>query len=196
MHLKYRLISAAVLGLLSASVSAQQVVELKDGRLIQLNDDFTWQYVQKQQATTAKPEVEVLEASAQLAPVTAVPFTNTVVGTQFKLNSSKPILQLSQSGIDAILQPAYYQGNELVIPVGLTNQGTDSVVLVKMNITLADANGKSLASESVKVWSAIKRIPETYLRAKTQKQGLPIKLKVPSFSNYQIKAEITEVEHW
>ncbi|MCG3880730.1 DUF3157 family protein, partial [Psychrobacter sp. Ps6] len=142
MHLKYRLISAAVLGLLSASVSAQQVVELKDGRLIQLNDDFTWQYVQKQQATTAKPEVEVLEASAQLAPVTAVPFTNTVVGTQFKLNSSKPILQLSQSGIDAILQPAYYQGNELVIPVGLTNQGTDSVVLVKMNITLADANSK------------------------------------------------------
>ncbi|MCG3846330.1 DUF3157 family protein [Photobacterium damselae] len=194
MHLKYRLISAAVLGLLSANVAAQQVVELKDGRCVQLNDDFTWQYVQKQQTTTAKPEV--LAASAQLAPVTAVPFTNTVVGTQFKLNSSKPILQLSQSGIDAILQPAYYQGNELIIPVGLTNQGTDSVVLVKMNITLADANGKSLASESVKVWSAIKRMPETYLRAKTQKQGLPIKLKVPSFSNYQIKAEITEVEHW
>ncbi|HIF9069953.1 TPA: DUF3157 family protein [Photobacterium damselae] len=194
MHLKYRLISAAVLGLLSANVAAQQVVELKDGRRVQLNDDFTWQYVQKQQTTTAKPEV--LAASAQLAPVTAVPFTNTVVGTQFKLNSSKPILQLSQSGIDAILQPAYYQGNELIIPVGLTNQGTDSVVLVKMNITLADANGKSLASESVKVWSAIKRMPETYLRAKTQKQGLPIKLKVPSFSNYQIKAEITEVEHW
>ncbi|HIF9340515.1 TPA: DUF3157 family protein [Photobacterium damselae] len=194
MHLKYRLISAAVLGLLSANVAAQQVVELKDGRRVQLNDDFTWQYVQKQQTTTAKPEV--LAASAQLAPVTAVSFTNTVVGTQFKLNSSKPILQLSQSGIDAILQPAYYQGNELVIPVGLTNQGTDSVVLVKMNITLADANGKSLASESVKVWSAIKRMPETYLRAKTQKQGLPIKLKVPSFSHYQIKAEITEVEHW
>ncbi|HIF9433115.1 TPA: DUF3157 family protein [Photobacterium damselae] len=69
--------------MLSVNVAAQQVVELKDGRLIQLNDDFTWQYVQKQQATTAKPEVEVLEASAQLAPVTAVPFTNTVVGTQF-----------------------------------------------------------------------------------------------------------------
>ncbi|HIF9542561.1 TPA: DUF3157 family protein [Photobacterium damselae] len=39
-------------------------------------------------------------------------------------------------------------------------------------------------------------MPETYLRAKTQKQGLSIKLKVPSFSNYQIKAEITEVEYW
>ncbi|GAW46890.1 DUF3157 family protein [Photobacterium damselae subsp. piscicida] len=114
MHLKYRLISAAVLGLLSANVAAQQVVELKDGRRVQLNDDFTWQYVQKQQTTTAKPEV--LAASAQLAPVTAVPFTNTVVGTQFKLNSSKPILQLSQSGIDAILQPAYYQ---VVTPIDL-----------------------------------------------------------------------------
>ncbi|MFA0234388.1 DUF3157 family protein [Vibrio sp. 10N.222.55.C7] len=180
----YLLIASA---LLSSSAFADQMVTLQDGKQILLKDDFTWQYVAPKQTEAATTTSETA------VPVVAVPVATNTHGTTIVVNSKKPSLQLSQSGVDVVLGASRYEDGELIIPTAITNQGTQAVILVSLNISVFTAEGELLAEEEVAVWKSIKRMADTYLRPKTGEEGKLIKLDLEQHPEYQIKAEITEV---
>ncbi|CAK1888633.1 MULTISPECIES: DUF3157 family protein [Vibrio] len=185
----YLLIASA---LLSSSAFADQMVTLQDGKQVLLKDDFTWQYVAQKQAEEVATTSEIAVPVAAV-PVVAVPVTTNTRGTTIVVNSKKPSLQLSQSGVDVVLGASRYEGGELIIPTAITNQGTQAVILVSLNISVFTAEGTLLAEEEVAVWKSIKRMADTYLRPKTGEEGKLIKIDLEQHPEYQIKAEITEV---
>ncbi|MCX2760356.1 DUF3157 family protein [Vibrio sp. Sgm 22] len=185
----YLLIASA---LLSSSAFADQMVTLQDGKQILLKDDFTWQYVAQKQTEEAATTSEIAVPVAA-APVMAVPVATNVRGTTIVVDSKKPSLQLSQSGVDVVLGASHYEGGELIIPTAITNQSTQAVILVSVKLDLYSASGELLEEKTVAIWKSIKRMADTYLRPKTDAEGTSIKLAVEQHPEYQIKAEIVEV---
>ncbi|WP_394245506.1 DUF3157 family protein [Vibrio astriarenae] len=174
--------------LLSTSVFAAQTVTLEDGRQAQLNDDFTWQYV------VAATEAKALEEKSADVVVPLVPALNQPNATTFTIGDSKPTLQLSDSGIDLILGTANYANGAVTFPTAITNQSSQAVILVTVEIVLYDMNGNELGKQSADAWLAIKRLADTYLRPKQATQGRDLSIKVPELEQYQIQAKITEVK--
>ncbi|WP_447470323.1 DUF3157 family protein [Vibrio harveyi] len=197
--------------LASSSVYAAEVVKLADGREVKLNDDFTWEYVVKKAASENTLEkVEAVEAAAVVASTTAVeadttqttkapeiatiPVVNKKVGTTIVVNAKKPTMQLSDSGVDVLIGSARYEDGELILPTSVTNQSSQSVIQVEVEVQVFDMSGKPLAKESVTVWQSIKRMADTYLRPQQAEQGKAIKLAVPQSQQYQFSAEVLEVK--
>lgn len=174
---------AMALIVITSNAVASQVIELKDGRKVQLNDDFTWQYVQpnstNQTATTA---------------VAAAPVIAKQQGTTLVLESEKPSLQLSDSGVDIVIGAASYQNGKVVLPTAITNQSSLSVINVQLKIELLDSQGKKLAEQETTVWQSIKRLAETYLRPKTAAEGKVIEIEVPKAESYQLIVTVSNLE--
>ncbi|MDH6019414.1 DUF3157 family protein [Vibrio splendidus] len=188
----YVLLAGALLAnsVFVSSAFADQMVTLPDGKQVLLKDDFTWQYVAENK-TEETTTTEITSAVAT-APV-AVPVATSTRGTTIVINSKKPSLQLSQSGVDVVLGASRYEGGELIIPTAITNQGTQAVILVSLNISVFTAEGELLAQQEVAVWKSIKRMADTYLRPKTAEEGKLIELDLAEHPEYQIQAEIIEV---
>ncbi|MEZ8391144.1 DUF3157 family protein [Vibrio splendidus] len=196
----YVLLAGALLAnsVFVSSAFADQMVTLPDGKQVLLKDDFTWQYMaenktEKTTTTEITSAVAVATASVAAVPVVAVPVATSTRGTTIVVNSKKPSLQLSQSGVDVVLGASRYEGGELIIPTAITNQGTQAVILVSLNISVFTAEGELLAQQEVAVWKSIKRMADTYLRPKTAEEGKLIELDLAEHPEYQIKAEIIEV---
>ncbi|HHB1592390.1 TPA: DUF3157 family protein [Vibrio campbellii] len=196
--------------LASSSVYAAEVVKLADGREVRLNDDFTWEYVVKKATETTLEKVEAVEAAAVVASTTAVeavatsapettkmatiPVVNKKVGTTVVVNAKKPTMQLSDSGVDVLIGAASYEDGELILPTSITNQSSQSVIQVEVEVQVFDMAGKQLAKENITVWQSIKRMADTYLRPQQAEQGKAIKLAVPQSQQYQFSAEVLEVK--
>lgn len=199
--------------LATSSVYAAEIVKLADGREVKLNDDFTWEYVVKKatpKATeTTLEKVEAVEAAAVVASTTAVeavatptpttematiPVVNKKVGTTVVVNTKKPTMQLSDSGVNVLIGSASYENGELIFPTSITNQSSQSVIQVEVEVQVFDMTGKPLAKQSVTVWQSIKRMADTYLRPQQAEQGKAIKLAVPQSQQYQFSAEVLEVK--
>ncbi|MEZ9464780.1 DUF3157 family protein [Vibrio splendidus] len=192
----YVLLASALLAnsVFVSSAFADQMVTLPDGKQVLLKDDFTWQYMAENKTEeTTTTEITSAVATAPVAAVVAVPVATSTRGTTIVVNSKKPSLQLSQSGVDVVLGASRYEGGELIIPTAITNQGTQAVILVSLNISVFTAEGELLAQQEVAVWKSIKRMADTYLRPKTAEEGKLIELDLAEHPEYQIKAEIIEV---
>lgn len=173
------------------SVSAANIATLQDGREVQLNDDFTWQYVE---IIKADSKMESQQEDITIEPIAVIPLKKTAAMASVVPNSDKNTLQLSNSGVDVLLGKATYKNNELIIPISLTNQSTSSVISVYIDYEIFDVEGKLLVSGNQAVWLSIKRIADTYLRPKDSKLGKELKIELPNKDQYQIVANITEVE--
>ncbi|MGR5069625.1 DUF3157 family protein [Vibrio alfacsensis] len=180
--------------LAASSVYAEEVVKLADGREVKLNDDFTWEYVIKKAPPKAtETTLEKVEAVAAPA-IAAIPVINKKVGTTVVVNAKKPTMQLSDSGVDILIGSASYEDGELALTTSITNQSSQSVIQVEVEVQVFDMSGKPLAKENVTVWQSIKRMADTYLRPQQAEQGKAIKLAVPQSQQYQFSAEILEVK--
>ncbi|MEE3880518.1 DUF3157 family protein [Vibrio sp. YYF0003] len=185
--------------LATSSVYAAEVVTLADGRNVKLNDDFTWEYVVEYsapKATTASATKAVTAATESVAvPVIAtIPVVSKTVGTTVTVNAKKPTMQLSDSGVDILIGSASYEGGELVFPTSITNQSSQSVIQIEVEVQVFDMSGEALAKEKVTVWQSIKRMADTYLRPQQAEQGKTIKLAVPQSQQYQFSAKVVEVQ--
>ncbi|WP_047461828.1 DUF3157 family protein [Vibrio fluvialis] len=173
---------------------AGEIVTLQDGRDVQLNDDFTWQYVQPVETSNsmsvapAKPEV------AAAAPVLAAPLVKAQRGSMIELGSTKPTLQLSNSGVDIVLGCARYRDGQLILPTAITNQSTQSVINIVLQVEILDEQGNLLTTQTTTIWQSIKRMADTYLRPQASVAGKAIEVKVDEAPRYQIRASVTQVE--
>lgn len=173
---------------------AGEIVTLQDGRDVQLNDDFTWQYVQPVETSNsmsvapAKPEV------VAAAPVLAAPLVKAQRGSMIELGSTKPTLQLSNSGVDIVLGYARYHDGQLILPTAITNQSTQSVINIVLQVEILDEQGNLLTTQTTTIWQSIKRMADTYLRPQASVAGKAIEVKVDEAPRYQIRASVTQVE--
>ena len=194
----YVLLASALLAnsVFVSSAFADQMVTLPDGKQVLLKDDFTWQYMAEnktEETTTTEITSAVATAPVAAVPVVAVPVATSTRGTTIVVNSKKPSLQLSQSGVDVVLGASRYEDGELIIPTAITNQGTQAVILVSLKLGVYSPSGELLEEKTVAVWKSIKRMADTYLRPKTDAEGTSLNLAVDQYPEYQIKAEIVEV---
>lgn len=161
---------------------ATEVVTLKDGRQVQLNDDFTWHYSEQ---TAAQPEAQ--EHSSATPLITTRQYT-------IELNSHKPSLQLSDSGVEIVVGSARYRDGKLILPTAITNQSSQSVINVRLAVSILDEQGIELTQQTVTIWQSIKRMAETYLRPKSSVAGKAIEVDVPFAKRYQLMVTIVQLE--
>ncbi|NVC95277.1 DUF3157 family protein [Vibrio natriegens] len=185
--------------LATSSVYAAEVVTLADGRNVKLNDDFTWEYVIENTApkATAALETKTVTAATEsvaVPAVAAIPVISKTVGTTVTVNAKKPTIQLSDSGVDILIGSASYEGGELVFPTSITNQSSQSVIQIEVEVEVFDMSGEALAKEKVIVWQSIKRMADTYLRPQQAERGKTIKLAVPQSQQYQFSAKVVEIQ--
>ncbi|MGO1298075.1 MAG: DUF3157 family protein [Vibrio sp.] len=176
------------LSLWSGLTAAAQIATLQDGRKVQLNNDFTWQYVEKHsQSKTVTPHT----TPAHLAsPVIVHTMDRAVITT----DNSKPLLQLSRSDIDVVLGAANYQDGSLVIPTAITNQGQQSAIEVTIQWQLLNKQHHVVRSGTQVVWQSIKRMGSTYLRPSTSHAGKTLRIDVAADQYHTLAAKITNIE--
>ncbi len=184
--------------------AADQTVTLEDGRQVILHDDFTWQYNQPSTKTlTSEHSHSKTSVTSQAVPLkansetqNAIPLVTASKAVDVSLSKPKNIQQLSNSGVDILLQAPQYKDGQLIIPTMLTNQGSKSVMSIALRVTLNNADNQKIESQDVTLWRSIKRMPDTYFRAKTQQKGKDIIFTVPKMNDYKIQTEIIDVELW
>ncbi|EKO3906344.1 DUF3157 family protein [Vibrio fluvialis] len=173
---------------------AGEIVTLQDGRDVQLNDDFTWQYVQPVETSNSMSVAPAKPAVVAAAPVLAAPLVKAQRGSMIELGSTKPTLQLSNSGVDIVLGSARYRDGQLILPTAITNQSTQSVINIVLQVEILDEQGNLLTTQTTTIWQSIKRMADTYLRPQASVAGKAIEVKVDEAPRYQIRASVTQVE--
>ncbi|EKO3488645.1 DUF3157 family protein [Vibrio fluvialis] len=173
---------------------AGEIVTLQDGRDVQLNDDFTWQYVQPVETSNSMSVAPAKPAIVAAAPVLAAPLVKAQRGSMIELGSTKPTLQLSNSGVDIVLGSARYRDGQLILPTAITNQSTQSVINIVLQVEILDEQGNLITTQTTTIWQSIKRMADTYLRPQASVAGKAIEVKVDEAPRYQIRASVTQVE--
>lgn len=182
MHKLLRVYTSLALLIFSVPVMADEVaiVTLENGTTVRLNDDFTWEYVILQtQAPVATSAIDAPAVAAQTgseissaASVTTAPNTQANALTASAMKNSALLTHTAKSGVKvSLLKSEWDENNRLGLTFDLASSSSEHYVMIELDITLFDDNGKQLKTETVKVWKAIFRMASTYLRQGEQRQS-------------------------
>ncbi|WP_432461006.1 DUF3157 family protein [Agarivorans sp. QJM3NY_25] len=145
---------------------------LENGARVQLNDDFTWEYVFVKSASEVSGQAT---KSAALATEEAV--EKPAAGSATEL--SAPSVSLSSAAIAqadllkstakngvkvSLLSSQWDAQDRLGLNFELVNTGSKNYVQVALAVSLFADSGDLLSKQELKVWQAIFRLPESYLR--------------------------------
>ncbi|ARW83270.1 DUF3157 family protein [Aeromonas salmonicida] len=175
-----RLLVALCLSPLLAQAAPMTQVTLPDGRQVQLNDDFTWEYL------LIKPTASGERATGAVA----VP-----VLTEQAMTNPDLLAQAVKDGIGVKLDKA--EGSDpLLLQFTVSNTGTRSVVRVRGTVTLFSEQGAQLARQEARFWVGENRLPESYLRKGQQRPSLVLEMPRPAGLTGKplVRVEIEEVE--
>ncbi|MGF1685097.1 DUF3157 family protein [Photobacterium japonica] len=207
-------------GLSPAAQSAPLRATLPDGRQVILFDDHTWQYDTPQVTPSASPSSSATPAAAlgtsshaarNATPVnTSNPAATQIANSEIALSSitspnlpvgvaivpGQPVSQgtFSRSDVALSVLPATYQNQTLTIPTSLVNHSTNAVIRVDVTVRLLDEHGKVMAKQTQNVWRSIKRMPESYFRPDTQREGRALVFDVPKAARYYLDLKISVVD--
>ncbi|MDM5141098.1 DUF3157 family protein [Aeromonas bestiarum] len=175
-----RLLVAFCLSPLLAQAAPLTQVTLPDGRQVQLNDDFTWEYLLIK--PTASGEV--------VTGAVAVP-----VLTEQAMTNPDLLAQAVKDGISVKLSKI--EGSDpLSLQFLVSNTGSRSVVRVRGSVTLFSEQGAQLVKQEARFWVGENRLPESYLRKGQQRPSLVLEMPRPAGLTGKplVRVEIEEVE--
>ena len=175
-----RLLVALCLSPLLAQAAPMTQVTLPDGRQVQLNDDFTWEYLLIK--PTASGEV--------VTGAVAVP-----VLTEQAMTNPDLLAQAVKDGISVKLDKI--EGSDpLSLQFLVSNTGSRSVVRVRGSVTLFSEQGAQLVKQQARFWVGENRLPESYLRKGQQRPSLVLEMPRPAGLTGKplVRVEIEEVE--
>ena len=175
-----RLLVALCLSPLLAQAAPLTQVTLPDGRQVQLNDDFTWEYLLIK--PTASGEV--------VTGAVAVP-----VLTEQAMTNPDLLAQAVKDGISVKLDKIE-GSNPLSLQFLVSNTGSRSVVRVRGSVTLFSEQGAQLVKQEARFWVGENRLPESYLRKGQQRPSLVLEMPRPAGLTGKplVRVEIEEVE--
>ncbi|WP_394230639.1 DUF3157 family protein [Shewanella colwelliana] len=156
----------------SAEITPEKVaiVTLEDGTKIQINDDFTWEYVFLESQTptnnleatsvaTSASVIATTEQNSATAPVVADTLTTSAMKQATLLKST------AKNGVKvSYLNSQWDDKNRLGLTFELSSNSPEHYVVIELEIGLFSDSGSLIKKETVKVWKAIFRMPESYLR--------------------------------
>ncbi|GIU44728.1 DUF3157 family protein [Shewanella colwelliana] len=156
----------------SAEITPEKVaiVTLEDGTKIQINDDFTWEYVFLESQTptnnleatsvaTSASVIATTEQNSATAPVVADTLTASAMKQATLLKST------AKNGVKvSFLDSQWDDKNRLGLTFELSSNSPEHYVVIELEIGLFSDSGSLIKKETVKVWKAIFRMPESYLR--------------------------------
>jgi hypothetical protein len=177
----FPLLLALSLGPVLVQAAPLTQVTLADGRVVQLNDDFSWEYLLIKPAKSS--------ATTQASTAVAVP-----VLTEQALANPQLLSEASRDGVvvslDNLVAEDPYRLHFMV-----HNTGARNVVGVRGYVSLFDEQGVQLARQEARFWVAENRLPETYLRKGQQRPSLEIEMAKPAGLNGQplVRVEVEEV---
>ena len=175
-----RLLVALCLSPLLAQAAPLTQVTLPDGRQVQLNDDFTWEYL------LIKPTASGERATGAVA----VP-----VLTEQAMTNPDLLAQAVKDGISVKLDKI--EGSDpLSLQFLVSNTGRRSVVRVRGSVTLFSEQGAQLVKQEARFWVGENRLPESYLRKGQQRPSLVLEMPRPAGLTGKplVRVEIEEVE--
>ncbi|GIU14027.1 hypothetical protein TUM4261_28970 [Shewanella sp. c952] len=173
------LMAYACIALFSLSIPAyaDEVarVTLENGATVKLNDDFTWEYVileSQAKADTATPVT--LPAAAAAVAVTenttpavtpTAPIANTEALTSSAIAQSALLKSTAKSGVKvSFLDSQWDDDGRLGLTFELSSNSSEHYVMIELEVSLFADSGALIKRETVKVWQAVFRMPDTYLR--------------------------------
>lgn len=207
-----------------AAQAAPLRATLPDGRQVILFDDQTWQYdtpnVTLDSNDVPHPETDHNRSLGTVTTISSSPSTSTLPASphaasqmaksEIALSSmTSPALPVgvaivpgqtvadgtfTRSDIGVTLLPATYRDHTLSIPTSLENFGINAVIRIDVTARLLDEQGKVVAKQKHNVWTSIKRMPESYFRPDTTREGRPLVFDVPKASRYFLDVTISTVE--
>ncbi|GIU25074.1 DUF3157 family protein [Shewanella schlegeliana] len=180
MYKALRTYASIALLIFSVPALAEEVarVTLENGATVKLNDDFTWEYVILESQTkpdTAVPvtlpatvgAVVVAESNApttvEVTPTPAAATTETL--TSNAIAQSALLKSTAKGGVKvSLLNSQWDEDGRLGLTFELNSNSPEHYVMIELEISLFADSGALINKETVKVWQAIFRMPDTYLR--------------------------------
>lgn len=145
-------------GLAIAATETVATVTLENGAKVRLNDDFTWQYV-------------ILETLPATASETSSPAADKILTAQ-AMSQAQLLKSTAKAGVNVSLAKTEWDGDgRLGLTFDLDSISSEHYVMIKLDITLYDDSGRKIKTETIKVWKAIFRSPDTYLRRGQHRQS-------------------------
>lgn len=183
-----RLLIALSLSPLLAQAAPLTQVTLPDGRQIQLNDDYTWEYLLVKPAAPAALTTGTEGAAA--AATVAAP-----VLTEQALSNPELLSQATRDGISVKLE-LVEGADPLQLHFKLSNSGTRNVVRVNGRVTLFNEQGTQLGTQEIRFWAGENRLPESYLRKGEERPSRAIEVARPAGLSGKplVRVQIDEVE--
>lgn len=175
-----RLLVALCLSPLLVQAAPLTQVTMPDGRQVQLNDDFTWEYL------LLKPAAD----GSAVQGTVAVP-----VLTEQAMSNPELLAQAVKDGIGVKL--AKVEGSDpLQLQFMVSNTGTRNVVRVRGSVTLFSEQGAQLVKQEARFWVGENRLPESYLRKGQQRPSMVLEVPRPAGLTGEplVRVEIEEVE--
>lgn len=176
MYKALRTYATIALLMFSLPALAEEVarVTLENGATVKLNDDFTWEYVILESQTkpdTAVPvtlpaTVGTVAVVENTAPVkTEALATNTETLTANAIAQSALLKSTAKGGVKvSLLNSQWDEDGRLGLTFELNSNSPEHYVMIELEISLFADSGALMTKEKVKVWQAIFRMPDTYLR--------------------------------
>ena len=169
--------SIAIL-VLSVPAFADEVarITLDNGAKVKLNDDFTWEYIileSQNQPDAAVPET--LPATVGTAAATTVAATEVITPavsaattetlTSSAIAQSALLKSTAKSGVKVSFANSQWDDDgRLGLTFELSSNSPEHYVMVELEVSLFADSGALIKKEDIKVWQAIFRMPDTYLR--------------------------------
>ncbi len=177
-----RLLVALCLCPLLAEAAPLHQITLPDGRQVQLNDDFTWEYLLVKPAATVAGQAVTASVAAPVL-------------TEQAMAHPDLLSQATRDGITVKLDQV--AGDDpLSLQFVVSNTGSRNVVRVNGSLTLFSADGVQLSSEPVRFWVGENRLPDSYLRKGEARTSRAIELARPAGLTGKplVRVQIDEVE--
>lgn len=150
------------------SLSSQiEIITLQDGTQVRLNKDFTWEYVIIENSSIGGSTIQPKPLFISPTPIKEiVASNNTVNHPLLSTDISAPVLSTSttKNDIKISLIETQWDNERAGLTFELTSHSQQNYVIITLDISLYSDSGLLLKKQTVNVWQASFRLPETYLR--------------------------------
>jgi len=187
------LLSSATFGVFAANIGT---VTLDNGTTVLLHDDFTWEYIAVTTDTVSQTGNIHSPVAMTSSVVTASSATKATKNKSSLLHSG--LLNNSvKNGVKVSYSEAIWQDQTLGLKFILSSNNTDGVVRVKVAVSFYDDNANKTTEQTVNVWQASYRLPDTYLRKGETRDSRVVwidGIDKASWTNKLLSLKIVEIE--
>lgn len=189
-HTAFLLLGSVTMGLSATNIGT---VTLDNGATALLHDDYTWEYIAINSDATKK---------AAPSDITALSAVNTTSSEQVSQNDTSLLRSgllntAAKNDVKVTYSEAVWRDQELGLKFTLSSNNSDGVVIVKVAISFYDDNANKIVEQTVNVWQASYRLPETYLRKGETRNSRVIWIEginKKNWTNKLLSLKVVEVE--